>query len=220
MLQDLNEISDGKIYTGNDMARVACRDCEGCHACCEQMGESIVLDPLDVWNLCSVTAKSFEELLQKELELHVVEGLILPNLAMTGEQEQCAFLDEAGRCSIHARRPGLCRAFPLGRIYEDGEIRYFLQTDACKKPERTKLKISKWLNTPEPKKNEQFLLTWHSLRKELQKRISAEADEETAKTINMFLLKHFYVTPYDVHKDFYEQFEMRREQAQRVLGIW
>lgn len=219
MLQDLKEISDGKIYTGNDMARVACQDCAGCHACCEQMGESIVLDPLDVWNLCSVTAKSFEELLQRELELHVVEGLILPNLAMTGEWEQCAFLDEAGRCSIHARRPGLCRAFPLGRIYEAGQIRYFLQTDACKKPERTKMKISKWLDTPEMKKNEYFLLTWHSLRKELQKRVSDEAGGETAKTINMFFLNHFFVVPYDTQKDFYAQFETRMEQAKRVLGL-
>lgn len=219
MLQDLNEISDGRIYTGNDMARVACQNCAGCHACCEQMGESIVLDPLDIWRLCAVTGKNFEELLQRELELHVVEGLILPNLAMIGKNEQCAFLDEAGRCSIHANRPGLCRVFPLGRIYEEGEIRYFLQSDACQKPERTKLKISKWLDTPEPKKNEQFLLRWHRLRKDMQERIAGEADEQMAKTINMFLLNHFFVTPYDTTKDFYEQFEMRMQQAQRVLGI-
>lgn len=219
MLQDLNEISDGKIYAANDMARVACRDCEGCHACCEQMGESIVLDPLDVWNLCAVTGKSFEGLLQKELELHVVEGLILPNLAMTGEKEQCAFLNESGRCSIHAKRPGLCRVFPLGRIYEEGEIRYFLQPDACQKPERTKMKISKWLNTPEMKKNEHFLLAWHGFRKELQNRISGETGEETAKTINMFLLNHFFITPYDTAGDFYSQFEARMEQARCALGI-
>lgn len=219
MLQDLNEISDGRIYVSNDMARVACQDCAGCHACCEQMGSSIVLDPFDVWRLCVATGKSFEELLQKEIELQVVEGLILPNLAMVGKKEQCTFLNEAGRCSIHANRPGLCRVFPLGRIYEEGEIRYFLQTDACQKPERTKMKISKWLDTPQMKKNEQFLLAWHRLRKEVQHRVSAEAGEETAKTINLFLLNHFFVTPYDTQKDFYEQFEVRMEQAGHVLGI-
>ncbi len=219
MLQDLNEISDGKIYTGNDMARVACKDCEGCHACCEQMGESVVLDPLDIWNLCAATGKSFEELLQKELELHVVEGVILPNLAMNGEKEQCAFLNESGRCSIHDKRPGLCRVFPLGRIYEEGEIRYFLQPDACKKPERTKVKISKWLNTPEMKKNEKFLLAWHGLRREMQKRIAGETGEDAAKTINMFMLNHFFVTPYDTKKDFYQQFETRMEQARCVLRM-
>lgn len=218
MLQDLNEISDGKIYTGNDMVRVACRDCEGCHACCEKMGESIVLDPLDVWRLCAATGKTFELLLQKEVELHVVEGLILPNLAMVGETEQCAFLDEAGRCSIHSNRPGLCRVFPLGRIYEESGMRYFLQTDACRKTERTKVKVSKWLDTPDGKKNEQFLLAWHGLRRRMEGRIQSEQNEQTAKTINMFLLNLFFVTPYDTTTDFYEQFKQRLAQAEQVLG--
>ena len=218
MLQDLSEISDGKIYTGNDMARVSCQDCLGCHACCERMGESIVLDPYDVYRLCAVTGKDFEKLLQRELELHVVEGLILPNLAMTGEKEQCAFLNEEGRCSIHDSRPGLCRVFPLGRIYEETEIRYFLQTDACKKTERTKVKVSKWLDTPELKKNEQFLLAWHGLRRKAEERVRNEADEQTIKTINMFLLNLFFVTPYDMSENFYGQFEQRMEQAEHALG--
>lgn len=219
MLQDLSEISDGKVYTVNDMARVACRDCEGCHACCEQMGTSIVLDPLDIWRLCVVTGKTFEQLIQKEVELHVVEGLILPNLAMTGKNEQCTFLNEAGRCTIHAHRPGLCRVFPMGRIYEEGTLHYFLQPDACQKSERTKVKVSKWLDTPEMKKNEQFLLTWHRLRREVQECILAEADEQKAKTVNMFFMKLFFVTPYETEGDFYEQFQSRMEQAKQVLGI-
>jgi len=217
MLQDLSEISDGKIYTDNDMVRVACQDCEGCHACCEKMGESIILDPLDMWRLTAATGKNFEELLQKEIELHVVDGLILPNLAMTGEAEQCAFLSEAGRCSIHSHRPGLCRVFPLGRIYEEGEIRYFLQPDACQKTERTKVKVGKWLDTPEKKKNEQFLLAWHGLRRRMEERIQREQSEQTAKTINMFLLNLFFVTPYDTATGFYEQFELRMEQAKTVI---
>ena len=49
MLRDLQEISDGKIYGCNDMVRAACGDCAGCHACCEKMGTSIVLDPCDIW---------------------------------------------------------------------------------------------------------------------------------------------------------------------------
>ncbi len=218
MLQDLNEISDGKIYTDNDMVRVACRDCEGCHACCEKMGESIVLDPLDVWRILAATGKSFEELLQKEIELHVVDGLILPNLAMVGKAEQCAFLNEAGRCSIHSNRPGLCRAFPLGRIYEENGIRYFLQPDACQKTERTKVKISKWLDTPEGKKNEQFLLSWHKLRRTMEEQIQREQSEQTVKTMNMFLLNLFFITPYNTATDFYEQFALRMEQAKAILG--
>ena len=44
----MEEISDGKLYTSNDLVKADCGDCEGCHACCTGMGSSIVLDPLDI----------------------------------------------------------------------------------------------------------------------------------------------------------------------------
>ena len=30
----MEEISDGKLYTSNDLVKADCGDCEGCHACC------------------------------------------------------------------------------------------------------------------------------------------------------------------------------------------
>lgn len=218
MFQDLNDISDGKIYTENDMVRVAANDCAGCHACCEGMGDTIILDPLDVHRLCAVTGKSFEELMQQELELHAVEGLILPNLAMVGEKERCAFLNENGRCTIHSHRPGLCRVFPLGRIYETHGIRYFLQTNACQKSERTKKKISRWLDMPDGKKYEQFLLRWHSLRGKLTQALLGEQSDEMKKALNLFVLRLFFLTPYDAATDFYEQFYERAAKVERLLA--
>ena len=44
----LEEITDGKKYHKNDMVRLGCNDCDGCSACCQGMGESIVLDPWDI----------------------------------------------------------------------------------------------------------------------------------------------------------------------------
>ena len=43
------EISDGKLYSRDDMVKVGCDDCRGCSACCHGMGNSIVLDPYDVY---------------------------------------------------------------------------------------------------------------------------------------------------------------------------
>ena len=117
---DLDEISDGKLYTAGDLAKVGCQDCEGCCDCCCQMGDTIILDPLDVWQLMQGRGKSFEQLLDESLDLHVQDGVILPNLKMAGEKEQCVYLNEKGRCSIHPFRPGICRLFPLGRFYENG----------------------------------------------------------------------------------------------------
>ena len=130
---DLADISDGKLYTENDMAKLGCNDCEGCSACCQGMGESIVLDPLDIYRLTTGLGKSVEELLQGAIELNVVDGVILPNIAMKSGEEACAFLNAEGRCSIHPYRPGICRLFPLGRYYEDGDYKYILQVNECAK---------------------------------------------------------------------------------------
>ncbi len=223
----MEDISDGKLYTANDLVKADCGDCEGCSACCRGMGSSIVLDPLDIYrlttglgvrfeqllsdkielnvvdgiilpNLCRGMGSSivldpldiyrlttglgvrFEQLLSDKIELNVVDGIILPNLKMGGEKECCEFLNEEGRCSIHGIRPGICRLFPLGRFYEDGGFKYFLQIHECKKENRTKVKVKKWIDTPDLKKYESFISEWHYFLLELQGKL-LKIEEEKVK---------------------------------------
>ena len=86
MNKNLEEISDGKRYGLNDMVRAACNDCAGCSSCCEDMGESIILDPLDIYELTKNLNTTFENLLKEQIELHVADGMILPNLKMTDKE--------------------------------------------------------------------------------------------------------------------------------------
>lgn len=218
MNKNLEEISDGKRYGLNDMVRAACNDCAGCSSCCEDMGESIILDPYDIYLLTKNLNCSFETLLKERLELHVVDGMLLPDLKMSESQNACSFLNEEGRCSIHPFRPGLCRVFPLGRIYEDGRLDYFMQRESCAKENRSKVKVSKWLDTPDLKQNQQFLIDWHSFRKKMEEILSDIAEEEQKKTILMFLLNQFYIQPYDFAKDFYPQFYERLEKITQVIS--
>jgi len=195
-----------RTYGLNDMVKADCRDCMGCSACCQGMGESIILDPLDVYHLEKHMQMSFEQLLTEHVMLHVEEGIVLPNLKMTGE-DKCPFLNDAGRCDIHGFRPGLCRTFPLGRNYEEGNLSYFLLEGACPKENKVKVKVEKWIDTPQLLKNQKFLTDWHYLVKDLRGLIAA--DESAGKQINMLLLNLFYIKPYDTEKDFYEQFDER-----------
>ena len=208
----MDEISDGKLYTLNDMVKAGCNDCKGCSACCQGMGSSIVLDPLDVYRLCQNLGLTFEQLLVEKLELQVVDGIVLPNLKMGGEKEQCAFLNEEGRCSIHAFRPGICRLFPLGRYYENGSFQYFLQIHECKNQNRTKVKVRKWIDTPDVVRYEKFVADWHYFLLDLQENLQKMTNENEIKQISMRILKEFYLIPYDTDRDFYEQFEERKEQ--------
>lgn len=217
MNKNLEEISDGKIYGLQDMVRAACNDCKGCHSCCEDMGDSIILDPLDVYLLQKNLEIPVQELIEKKIELRMVDGLILPNMMMDEKSNCCVFLNEEGRCSIHSFRPGICRLFPLGRIYDEKGLSYFLQNEGCIKQNRSKVKVSKWLDTPDLKRNQQYLVDWHDFRKKMEEVIEDTADEKTVKTITMFLLNTFFIQPYDVNVDFYEQFYERLARIQAVL---
>lgn len=208
---NLNEISDGKRYTLNDMVKADCQDCAGCSACCQGMGESIVLDPMDIYRLSAGLTQRFEELLATGVELHVVDGVILPNLKMAGAQERCVYLNDAGRCSIHPYRPGICRLFPLGRIYEDHSFQYFLQVHECKKDNRTKIKVKKWLDIPDAARYDQYINEWHYFIRDIQEQVRTMEDEQAVKAICLSILKDFYMTPYDTESDFYPQFAARLE---------
>lgn len=206
---DLKEISDGKLYDSGDLVRVGCNDCTGCSACCRGMDNTIILDPYDMWQLAAGTGMGFEQLLSEgKLELNMVDGVILPNLKLAAAGESCTFLNEKGRCSIHPYRPGICRLFPLGRVYEDHSFRYFLQVHECIKENRTKMKVKQWLGIPELKKYETFVCDWHYFLKEQQ-------NKGVEKEWMMKLLKLFFIVPWNPEADFYEQFYRRLHMMQK-----
>lgn len=213
MDQNLLEISDGRLYRVTDMPRVGCHDCAGCSSCCRGMGDSILLDPYDMDQLSRNLGMSFEQMLDGPVELHLEEGLILPNLKMN-EDDHCPFLNEEGRCSVHSFRPGLCRLFPLGRNYETDEkgqmtLSYFVLTHECPVTNRTKMKISKWLGIGQIREYQDFLIRWHALTKAMRAEVTAEPDkmEENRKT-SMRFLQFFYQKPYTAG-DFFREFEQR-----------
>jgi Predicted Fe-S-cluster oxidoreductase len=213
----LEEISDGKLYALNDLVEASCNGCKGQASCCRGMGESILLDPYDIYRLTTKMNTTFEGLLLDKIELHVVDGIILPNLKMAEDTESCAFLNERGRCSIHAFRPGICRIFPLGRFYENQSFHYFLQVKECPNTSETKVKVSKWIDTPDAEKNERFVVDWHYFLKDMEELIKGVTDDKLVKNINMYLLNRFYMKSYDAELDFYGQFYERLKEAKEIL---
>ena len=221
-----------KQFTSRDMAKIGCHDCQGCFSCCQGMGDTVVLNPYDVYELEKHLGKTFEKLMQKEIALHTENGMILPHISMETEKETCIFLNEQGRCSIHSFRPGLCRLFPLGRNYDYPEqdpdlegdavgFHYFILEEACSKKDKTKVKIDKWLGVSRLSTHEAFILTWHNFCKYVQKKIEAlmmDPEQETyIKQINLFILQLFYGKTWDMEQDFYKQMEDRLAQAYQII---
>lgn len=213
--EDIKDISDGRLYDLNDMVKADCQDCRNCHKCCSSdMGKSITLDPLDIYRLCQATGRSFNELLGREIELSYIDGIIIPNMLM---KEGCRFLNEKGRCSIHPYRPSICRLFPLGRIYEGLDFKYFLQVNECIKSNRTKVKVRKWIDTPDIERYSAFVKKWHNFLKMVEKKAAAIEDETKLKGLLMAVIEEFYVKAFDPDKDFYEQFAERLKASLAVI---
>ena len=94
-------------------------------------------------------------------------------------------------------RPGICRLFPLGRVYDDkGEFSYFLQTGECAKKNLAKIKVKKWTCLRCPEKNREFVTAWHALiRTAGQKMVEHKQSGrgEKLQELAMYILNEFYV---------------------------
>lgn len=212
---DINEISDGNRYSSNDMVKISCNDCKGCSSCCHDMGDSIILDPYDIYMLQKALNRSFESLLNKEISLRVVDYLITPHITMIPGRNCCAFLSDTGRCTIHDSRPGYCRLFPLGRIYENDSFSYFHQTQECTYENKSKIKIKKWLGISNLASYEQYILHYHNLTHKMVEAYGLDENEATAKSVNMLWLNTMFVNPYVIDASFYDQYYERTSK----LGI-
>ena len=125
----MDEISDGKLYSSSDMVRADSLGCDGCHECCCHMGNSILLDPFDVYQMS--------------------QGLHVPAAALFNGQLQ-------------------------------------------------------------------FVCDWHYFLKDLAK-TSQGLSPELIKTLHSYILKVFYLTPYQDGSDFYDQFYMRLNDAKKLF---
>lgn len=215
---NLEEISDGKIYTKNDMVKLGCDGCSGKSSCCRFAEDTITLDPYDLYRLSTGERLSFELLYARALiALAPVKGLLLPHLNFSKETGTCPFLESDGLCRIHGNRPGLCRLFPLARYFEGDNLYYILQIHECPNPVTPKVKVKNWLGIPNLERYETFLTEWHELVDILQKKIAVATDNETINTVTTVFLKLFYLTPYGKDEDFYSQFKERQKAFQTYL---
>jgi len=202
------EISDGKRYSSGDLAKIGCGDCNGCFECCKVTEDTIFLDPYDIYSLSAGLGKSFADLMNEAVGLTVVDGVVTPYLMKRKSDGVCGFLSKEGRCTIHSFRPGFCRLFPLGRIYnDDGSFDYFIQVHECPYPNKTKVKIKSWLGIPSLSRYEDFVREWHDITVNI--RDCVEENPALAKEANVRMLKVFFETPYNASEDFYAQFKER-----------
>ena len=197
MIRDIDSsmITPDKLLTSRDMARLGCRDCEGCSDCCRGRASAITLDPTDIRLLKEGLNYSFQGLLDGGfITLSVVDGVVLPSLALKPESDECIFLNEQGRCGIHSFRPGICRMFPLARLWkEDGSFCYFLQEGECPRPGGAKIRIARWLGYPDIRGYEQQVRTYHDALSALRDQLKKDLSHEEQVCLQRSFLEHWFM---------------------------
>lgn len=202
------EISDGKKYKRDDLVKVNCNDCKGCSECCKVTDDTILLDPWDIYTLSLGLSLTFSEMLGKYIDFTVIDNVATPYLKKAADSQACNLLSTDGRCQIHDFRPGFCRLFPLGRIYEeDGSFSYFIQVHECPYPGKSKIKVRQWLGIDNLKAYEEYIVKWHEVIKNIEAAI--EENPDCAKNVYLRLINTFYSAPYNTDSDFYPQFYNR-----------
>ncbi|MCR5747399.1 MAG: YkgJ family cysteine cluster protein [Lachnospiraceae bacterium] len=208
----LDLISDGNLYKSDDVVLTDTFDCSGCSFCCEDMCDSIIIDPYDLYALEKGLHKDFNALIDEGyLELGLHNLLMLPHIKNNGNG--CSFLTEEKRCGIHDIRPGICRLFPLGRYYHDETFSYILQNRGCKLENKGSIKVRDWLNIPELEKYEAFENRWHYFIKGLSNLIMENKDHDEKEQIIDSVLNTFYRSDYDTVSDFYDQIYSRMQHS-------
>ena len=225
--QTIEEIYDGHFYTADDMVPVGCSDCAGCSACCRNTGDSIILDPFDMFLLSKGTGKTFTDMIEHEIEIRIVDGLILPNLMQHHEDscskasdpadDHCPFLSAAGRCTIHPCRPGMCRLYPMGRYYTEKGFRYILQKDECTEREKTSVLLRDWLGYEDLPRYEDYIQNWHDFKIQAENALDGLTDK-SRDSVTRYILQIFFVHPYLTDRDFYPQYNVRMEVCRQALA--
>ena len=184
----LDKISDGRLYDIEDVVKADTCGCDGCSDCCKDVGDLVVLTPFDIYEITNYLNMDFDKLIGDKIVLRENNKIVLPYLKMQENNKNCSFLDEKGRCTIHLKRPNICRLFPLGRAYQDNDFKYFLQVDNCPKDELKDVKVSQWINIENYNENKKFILEWYKFIKALTFRLKFVRDEKEIAHINEILL--------------------------------
>ena len=115
--------------------------------------------------------------------------------------------------------PASAGCSPLGRYYEEGGFRYFLQIHECRKKNRSKIKIKKWLGIPNIREYEGYIQMWHGFLEICEKGLT-ELDEQNARTLRIYVLRIFFQKPYEGdEKEFYQEFRERLNETKEKLQL-
>lgn len=193
--------------------------CDCCGECYKYRGD-ILLNAYDIIRLQEYLDISFQELLFTYCELYIGNTSGLPSVRLRTDA-RCPFLLHK-KCYVQDAKPAVCALFPLGRIYDGEQVRYFLQEGKCGTgmEEHT---LQEWLE-PLGSESEKYCILWGSLLKEgvmAMKQIKEENGDlvEAIHDLMVTLMYDSYDSKEDPARQIQERIDIARELPKKVSEL-
>ena len=90
---------------------------------------------------------------------------------------------------------------------------------SVKKQNRSKIKVKKWIDTPNLKQYEQYISDWHYFLLDVQEVLYNAEDTELIRNLNLYVVNRFYLKPYEEDRDSYTQFYERLKEGKELLSL-
>ncbi len=201
-MTDYKDLENLKYLKKDDTFRFGC-DC--CGKCCRNRSD-ILLNAYDIIRLQKFLGISFVDLLHTYCELYIGENSGLP-LVRLRTDKSCPFLIH-NKCSVQSAKPTVCALFPLGRVYDGKEIRYFLQDCNCYTEPKEHL-LHEWIKSL-GSENEKCCVLWSNMLNEAVTVIKQDrVDDIPMEEFFMEILISLMYDDYDIEKDPASQIQER-----------
>lgn len=228
---DLNHISGRAGAQAPQQAVIPVRpkdqvafSCRLCGDCCRRVENSIMLEPLDAYNLgqylraCGAGVDNIEDVYGQHAHpslLHDAYPIFLLNTQ--GEDQSCVFLKD-GRCGVYEGRPHVCRLYPFTVKGGDRGRRfmYYQYLDShASHFEGGRVKIGDWMYRNFTKDAKAFLEMEASMLPELGALLRKLGPDGRRQFLFRLLYYRYY--NYELDQPFLPQYQ--ENQRQLILAL-
>ena len=220
-MKEVNDLANVKAVALNE--KVPFR-CQLCGACCRNVKDSIMLEPIDVFHLTRYlreqgeSVAGMEDMLARYAHAAWLEDnfpIYLLNTA--GTSDTCVFLKD-GRCSVYEARPQVCRMYPFSAApgSRGRDFQYFLCTEKPHHFADGLVTVKDWLSQNFSREAKAALKADYDAIPIIGQNIRAMDEEKFQSLLFQFLYYRYY--NYELDEPFLPQFHSNLEELCRLTG--
>ena len=198
--------------------------CQLCGACCRQVKDSVMLEPMDIYLLARFLRERGEKIDGPEDVLAqythadvLADRLPIFLLNTVGSEHTCVFLKN-GRCSVYDARPRTCRLYPftVAPGSRGRDFLYYLCTERLHHLTGGKVLVKDWMYQNFSKDARRYLKAEYEAIPILGKNTKEQGERQFKSMLFQFLFYRYY--NYDLDQPFLPQFLANTEKLKELTA--